>query len=387
MGSCVSVYLSNRFSSNYYLDICILVEELLNSTQLIDFQSELKGLLNTHTSHSLYKANSTLYSYSFHRKYINLILQKVTKYLNSAKNINIIGNNESLVEITSYLNTFKTINKSNYTINNFNEHFILRDKLDLLTRLTNFCSYISPVVPNEVSSRRNLEVITDDLIVVLMESGPTYYYVPFDTTMRSQDHQGDDTHSRVSGTQFIGKSPIGSKSIVSLFKQYIKNFGPFINEYYKMGDYTFDQIAELSKTGNHQMCDILVKDIYGEWSHVLGLPPSLIASKFSKIQTPNMNELLIEELDHEGVPEDVALEHFANSLILVFVESIAHHGYLRSLIHNCKKILFVGEEFKNTTVCLMVKEKLDYFPGGVECLFSEVSSVQPILACLDSKGA
>ncbi|UKK00701.2 hypothetical protein MACK_000775 [Theileria orientalis] len=252
-----------------------------------------------------------------------------------------------------------------------------------------------------------------------MESGPTYYYVPFDTSIGSPDQKRDNTQSRVSCTKFIGNSPIGSKSIVSLFKQYIKNFGPFINDYYKMGDYTFDQIVELSKTGNHEMCDILVKDIYGEWSHVVKLPPSLIASKFSKIQVPNMNELLIEELDHDGVPEEVkerlfsekdstdlvsqtllkemapklkgfkdkivGLEHFANSLILVLVESIAHHAYLRSLIHNCKKILFVGEEFKNKTVCLMVKEKLDYYPGGVECLFSEVSSLQPILACLHSK--
>ncbi|UKJ88301.1 hypothetical protein MACJ_000745 [Theileria orientalis] len=251
-----------------------------------------------------------------------------------------------------------------------------------------------------------------------MESGPTYYYVPLDTNIQSRDHQKDNTHGRASGIKFIGNSPIGSKSMVSLFKQYIKNFGPFINDYYNMGNYTFDQIVELSKTGNHEMCDVLVKDIYGEWSHVVKLAPSLIASKFAKIQVPNMNGLLIDELDQEEVAEDVkerfsgddstalvsqkllkemapklkgfkdkivGLEHFASSLILVLIESIAHHAYLRSLIHNCKKILFVGEEFKNETVCLMVKEKLDYFPGGVECLFSEVSSVQPILACLDSK--
>lgn len=76
----------------------------------------------------------------------------------------------------------------------------------------------------------------------------------------------------------------------------------------------FDQIIDLSKQGDNGQVDMLVKDIYGNSTPILGLTGDLIASSFAKVAFDNEfdGKIRFQDISHKYKKEDVL-----NSLVFM----------------------------------------------------------------------
>jgi type II pantothenate kinase len=103
---------------------------------------------------------------------------------------------------------------------------------------------------------------------------------------------------------------------------------------------TFEQVLELAEIGNNAEVDMLVSDIYGGNYDQMNLKGSMVASNFGK--------LVMEENPREGLKEaDLAI-----SLLMMITNNIGQVAYLNAMLHNCKKIFFVGNFLRNNAISL-----------------------------------
>lgn len=103
---------------------------------------------------------------------------------------------------------------------------------------------------------------------------------------------------------------------------------------------TFEEVLDLAEIGNNAEVDMLVSDIYGGNYDQMNLKGSMVASNFGK--------LVMEENPREGLNEaDLAI-----SLLMMITNNIGQVAYLNALLHNCKKIFFVGNFLRNNAISL-----------------------------------
>ncbi|CAI9092932.1 OLC1v1028300C1 [Oldenlandia corymbosa var. corymbosa] len=123
---------------------------------------------------------------------------------------------------------------------------------------------------------------------------------------------GDDKFERVSGTSVGGGTFWGLGKLLTKCK-------------------SFDELLELSHSGNNRVIDMLVGDIYGGTDYSkIGLTSTAIASSFGKAVSGN------KELE-DYRPEDVA-----RSLLRMISNNIAQIAYLNALRFGLKRIIFGG---------------------------------------------
>jgi len=131
---------------------------------------------------------------------------------------------------------------------------------------------------------------------------------------------GVDKFSRVSGTMLGGGTLVGLANLL-------------------IGTKNFDEIVELSKTGDNAKVDLLVKDIYGGDSPFANLQGDLLASSFGRVA------ISPENFDKNKLFEgnaDFSKGDIAKSLLFMISFNIGHLAYLCAMLHNIKRIYFVG---------------------------------------------
>ncbi|KAJ1984765.1 hypothetical protein H4R34_000453 [Dimargaris verticillata] len=123
---------------------------------------------------------------------------------------------------------------------------------------------------------------------------------------------GNDEYERISGTSLGGGTLWGLLTLLTKAKN-------------------FDQMLELSKTGNNDNVDMLVGDIYGTNYQKIGLKSSTIASSMGKV--------FRKKLSHDTGFSDGDI---ACSLLYMVSNNIGQIAYLNAKIHNLERIYFGG---------------------------------------------
>ena len=95
---------------------------------------------------------------------------------------------------------------------------------------------------------------------------------------------------------------------------------------------TYDEMLELSETGDNRNVDMLVGDIYGDNYSKIGLKASTIASSFGKVFKSK----------HKGEQKDFSPNDIAKSLLYMVSNTIAQIAYLNAKIHGVERIFFGG---------------------------------------------
>ena len=124
---------------------------------------------------------------------------------------------------------------------------------------------------------------------------------------------------------------------------------------------SFEQVLELAEVGNNAEVDMLVSDIYGGNYDQMNLKGSMVASNFGKLVT--------EENPREGLQEaDLAI-----SLLMMITNNIGQVSYLNAILHNCKKIFFVGNFLRNNQIsCRRLAFAISFWSKGtMEAMFLE----------------
>ena len=124
---------------------------------------------------------------------------------------------------------------------------------------------------------------------------------------------------------------------------------------------TFEQVLELAEIGNNAEVDMLVSDIYGGNYDQMNLKGSMVASNFGKLVT--------EENPRDGLKEaDLAI-----SLLMMITNNIGQVAYLNAMLHNCKRIFFVGNFLRNNAIsCRRLAFAISFWSKGtMEAMFLE----------------
>ncbi|KAI8979855.1 pantothenate kinase [Mycotypha africana] len=135
------------------------------------------------------------------------------------------------------------------------------------------------------------------------------------------DGPGPNNFSRISGTSLGGGTLWGLLSMLT--------DAP-----------SFDDMLEMSKTGDNRNVDLLVGDIYGSDYSKLGLKSTRIASSFGKVfkKKSNINGMLTAK-QHK---ESFAQGDIAKSLLYMVSNNIGQIAYLNAQQHGIKRIYFGG---------------------------------------------
>ncbi|KAI8080010.1 pantothenate kinase [Halteromyces radiatus] len=124
---------------------------------------------------------------------------------------------------------------------------------------------------------------------------------------------GPDEFSRISGTSLGGGTLWGLMSLLTKAE-------------------TFDEMLEMSVTGDNRHVDLLVGDIYGSDYTKLGLKASRIASSFGKVFKKGK-----QPTDRQFNSPDIA-----KSLLYMVSNNIGQIAYLNARQHDIKRIYFGG---------------------------------------------
>ena len=125
---------------------------------------------------------------------------------------------------------------------------------------------------------------------------------------------------RVSGTMIGGGTLLGLANLLT-------------------GINDFDTILEMSKRGDNNNVDMLVKDIYGDNSPFKDLRGDLLASSFAKVAFDNEfdGKLRFDDISGKYKKEDVL-----NSLVFMISFNIGQLAYMAGQVHNVDQIYFIG---------------------------------------------
>lgn len=243
------------------------------------------------------------------------------------------------------------------------------------------------------------------MIFVLLDSSVTYYLV-------------DNTQDKI---KFLGNSPVGPVSLLSLFKLFTKRTG------LSDGDFSLKHIIDLSEYGTNTNCDMLVSDIYGDAYKEMGLPANLLASTFGKLQFSVSNQTTLATgndvgetfhktgtyLEQTGISEKstksvgsylelklgkesmnsnlnedkhinkVRAEDFAKSLMFLLTINTTQIAYLHSQINDATSVIFVGSPFSSALLRKKVEEFVNYWSkGALSCYFCSNNSLNPLTCAL-----
>ncbi|KAL9653479.1 hypothetical protein ABK040_002112 [Willaertia magna] len=105
---------------------------------------------------------------------------------------------------------------------------------------------------------------------------------------------------------------------------------------------SFEEILELTKTGDNKRVDMLVGDIYGRDYGKIGLSSDTIASSFGKL-------IMSKTGEEKTLPTDADL---AKSLLFMICNNIGQIAYLNALRFNLKRIFFAGYFIRNHDVTM-----------------------------------
>lgn len=94
---------------------------------------------------------------------------------------------------------------------------------------------------------------------------------------------------------------------------------------------SFDEVQQLSQSGDNKNVDLLVGDIYGGDYPSFGLNADIIASSFGRIA-----------VQHETPSGSYKKEDIIRSLLFMLSNNIAQIGYLNAKQHNVKRVYFAG---------------------------------------------
>lgn len=128
---------------------------------------------------------------------------------------------------------------------------------------------------------------------------------------------GDDCYERVSGSSCGGGTLWGLLSLLTPAK-------------------SFDEMLELSRTGDNKNVDMLVGDIYGDHYSKIGLSSSTIASSFGKV-------FKLHKPEHDAFcPNDIA-----KSLLYMVSNNIGQIAYLNAKVFGIQRIYFGGSYIRD----------------------------------------
>lgn len=127
---------------------------------------------------------------------------------------------------------------------------------------------------------------------------------------------GDKQYQRVSGTSLGGGTFWGLCSMLT-------------------GVENFNEMLELTKTGDNKNVDMLVGDIYGRDYAKIGLSSETIASSFSK-------PIMKGKSDSTSTDKRFNNADMAKSLLYMICNNIGQIAYLNALRFNLKRIFFAG---------------------------------------------
>ncbi|OMH81380.1 Pantothenate kinase 2 [Zancudomyces culisetae] len=121
---------------------------------------------------------------------------------------------------------------------------------------------------------------------------------------------GQNKYERISGTSLGGGTFWGLMHLIS-------------------GSHSFDEILEISKTGDNKNVDMLVGDIYGVGYDKIGLKATAIASTMGGVY-------------RAGLSKKYEKKDIAASLLYMVSNNIGQIAYLNAQLHGIKRIYFGG---------------------------------------------
>ncbi|KAJ1969411.1 hypothetical protein IWQ62_000645 [Dispira parvispora] len=124
---------------------------------------------------------------------------------------------------------------------------------------------------------------------------------------------GNDEYERISGTSLGGGTLWGLLTLLTKAR-------------------TFDEMLELSKTGDNHKVDMLVGDIYGTDYNKIGLKGSTIASSMGKVFRKKLTQNTDKFSDGD----------ISRSLLYMVSNNIGQIAYLNAKLHNIQRIYFGG---------------------------------------------
>ncbi|CDW79019.1 UNKNOWN [Stylonychia lemnae] len=129
-----------------------------------------------------------------------------------------------------------------------------------------------------------------------------------------------NSFERVSGTMIGGGTLLGLANLLT-------------------GINDFDTILEMSKRGDNNNVDMLVRDIYGDKSPFKDLKGDLLASSFAKVAFDNEfdGNLRFDDISGKYKKEDIL-----NSLVFMISFNIGQLAYMTGQLHQVDQMYFIG---------------------------------------------
>ncbi|KAL0073476.1 pantothenate kinase [Phycomyces blakesleeanus] len=147
---------------------------------------------------------------------------------------------------------------------------------------------------------------------------------------------GPNEFTRVSGTSLGGGTLWGLMSLLT-------------------GAQSFDEMLEMSKTGDNKNIDLLVGDIYGSDYSKLGLKASRIASSFGKVFKKG-----VRHTKDSFSPNDIA-----KSLLFMVSNNIGQIAYLNAEQHHLERIYFGGFFIRGHSITMnTLSYAIDFWSKG-----------------------
>lgn len=124
----------------------------------------------------------------------------------------------------------------------------------------------------------------------------------------------------------------------------------------------FEKILEMSRRGNNNNVDMLVKDIYGENSPFKELNGDLLASSFAKVAFDNEFD---GKLKFNDVSEKYSKEDILNSLVFMISFNIGQLAFVTGQVHKVDQIYFIGSYVRGHDLAMeRINYALQFSSGG-----------------------
>ena len=107
---------------------------------------------------------------------------------------------------------------------------------------------------------------------------------------------------------------------------------------------------------------MLVKDIYGNTTPILGLTGDLLASSFAKVAFDNEfdGKLRFQDISHKYKKEDVL-----NSLVFMISFNIGQLAFLTAQLHQTEQIYFIGNFVRGHDLAMeRINFAVEFMSGG-----------------------
>ncbi|PRP75060.1 pantothenate kinase 2-like [Planoprotostelium fungivorum] len=193
--------------------------------------------------------------------------------------------------------------------------FTQKDEMKCLVKGLNFClNHVDREAFHYNFEEDKEEFLSVDQIKSTETNSPfPYLLVNIGSGISILKVEGENKFERVSGSSLGGGTFWGlAKALTD-----IKNF---------------DEVRELSQSGDNRNVDLLVGDIYGGDYSTLGLKAELIASSFGKIAVKR----------EDAPPSDYNKADVIKSLLFMISNNIGQIAYLNAQTCGVEKIIFTG---------------------------------------------